>query len=455
MVSTRNGCVSALLLALLLFIPTGCTTAPAPSPTYCSPSDHEVAPATTAWLREKAIPLADNSARDWQDLGPLKQMIGEARIVALGEATHGTREFFDAKRRLLQFLVEQMGFNTFAIEANGPEADRINAYLQTGQGDPAQLLAALQVWPWNTREVLEMIEWMRAHNRQAGDGTTLTFRGFDMQLPRAAMDDLVRYMQQVDPSNNQTESALACYRQFQDATFGYATVDPATQQKCREGLERVYAELQRQRAAYEQESSPEEYQRALRAARLTLQAEERYRTMANRDLRDAFMAENLTWILDNGGPQAKVILWAHNTHVDAALPMTKSMGTYLRERFGREYLSMGFAFYRGSFNAMEFDSAKNRYGAVAIQQAALPPANSHESYFHAVGLPRFLLDLRELESEENAETVWMTGPHPFRSIGAVYDPSRPLDYCYDARLPEEFDLIVYFDETSPSELLSK
>ncbi len=450
----RNKPVFALLLTPLFLILAGCTPAPPTGPSYCSASK-EKTPQSTAWLAEHAIPFADSSASGSQDLMPLKQMIGNARVVALGEATHGTSEFFETKRRLLEFLVEQMGLNTFAMEVNGPEADRIDDYMQRGTGDPEELLAGLNVWPWNSHEVLTMIEWMRTHNQNAGTKTAVTFNGFDMQLPHAAMDDVARYVRKVDPANQQTESAFACYRQYRDATFAYASVDPTTQKKCREGLEQVYDDLEQQRTRYEEASSAAEYARALHEARLVLQAEERYRTMANRDLRDQFMAENVEWMLDQAGPQSKAVLWAHNTHVDAALPMTKSMGAYLRKAFGSQMVSVGFSFYAGSFNAMAGDSGNKWHSGVGVHVAATPPADSYESYFHRIGLPRFMLDLRALPAEENSDVAWMLGPHPFRSIGTAYDPSKPLDYCYDARLPDEFDLILYFDETSPSKLLGK
>lgn len=385
---------------------------------------------------------------------PMGKLVGEARIVALGEATHGTHEFFETKRQLVQFLVETMGFNTVAMEVSGPKADRINEYVQTGRGDPAQLLTALQVWPWDTKEVLDMIEWMRGYNDKQGNRARVSFRGFDMQLPRSAIDAVANYTDRVDPTDRAIEAGLECFRRYQDVTFGYSTADGDVQKRCREGLQHVWDTLTQRRERYEQASSISEYASVLHNARLVLEAEERYRTMGNRDLRDAFMAENVEWILDNAGPDAKVILWAHNTHVDAALPMTRSMGSYLRERFGDKLVSIGFDFYGGSFNATALDTAKSRYGQIGVHDSRTPPSDSYESYLHAAGLDHFVLSLRDLEQEETtAETEWLSGPHPFRSIGTAYDPSRPLDYCYNARLPDEFDLILYIDDTTPSKLL--
>ena len=138
------------------------------------------------WIKSQAVPLKTVAAGNgFADMAPLKKMIGDARIVALGEATHGTREFFQLKHRMLEFLATEMGFTIFSIEANMPEAYRINDYVLTGAGDPAELLRGMYFWTWDTEEVLELIRWMRRYN-EAGKGK-LEFTGFDMQTPTVAM----------------------------------------------------------------------------------------------------------------------------------------------------------------------------------------------------------------------------------------------------------------------------
>src|SRR5262249_21966256 len=139
------------------------------------------------WVRGHAIRLTTAEAgHGFADLQPLTRVIGEARIVSLGEATHGSREFFQLKHRMLEFLATEMGFTIFTIEANMPEAYRLNDYVLNGTGDPAQLLRGLGFWTWDTEEVLDMIRWMRAFN-QSGKGR-VEFTGFDMQKPTAAQD---------------------------------------------------------------------------------------------------------------------------------------------------------------------------------------------------------------------------------------------------------------------------
>jgi hypothetical protein len=150
-------------------------------------SPHPSAQQPVDWIRKNAIALQTVEAGNgFNDLQPLKKVVGDARIVAIGEATHGTREFFQLKHRMIEFLANQMGFTIFSIEANMPEAHRLNDFVLNGNGDPKQLLKGMYFWTWNTEEVLNMILWMREFNR-SGKGR-IEFTGFDMQTPTVAMD---------------------------------------------------------------------------------------------------------------------------------------------------------------------------------------------------------------------------------------------------------------------------
>jgi len=176
-----------------------------------------------AWVRTHAIPLKTVEASNgFTDLQPLKPMIGGARIVSLGEATHGSREIFQLKHRMVEFLATEMGFTIFAIEANMPEAYRVNDYVVNGTGDPAQLLRGMYFWTWDTDEVLTMIKWMRAFN-QSGKGR-IEFTGFDMQTPTVALDLARQFVAENEPGYLATfaEAATLVSRSNANA-FGVAT----------------------------------------------------------------------------------------------------------------------------------------------------------------------------------------------------------------------------------------
>ncbi len=408
-------------------------------------------PALVVWLKEHAIPFSSTQpGNGFTDLQPLKQIIGDARIVALGEGTHGTHEFFTMKHRLLEFLVKEMGFTLFAIEAAWAEANLINEYVHTGKGDPAQLLAGLCFWTWNTQEVLDMILWMRAYNEQEGNTRKVSFFGCDMQAFHIAMDNVLAYLQKVDPEKVATVEALyATWRSYRSRIHEYDDEPPLVRAQCRENLQRVYDILLMHRFTYEALSSSEEYALARQSARVVLQSEEVF-SADDYAKRDRYMAENVSWLLEQAGADAKIVLWAHNGHVstDAYHYGYKSMGSYLRERYREKMLVWGFCFYQGSFNAIDIDRHK-----LLAHRAALPPGNSYEHLFHQAGLPCMFLDLRTVKAGSSV-TDWLSGPHSLRSVGAGYADSWPEHCFYSSRLPNEFDGIIYLQDTTPSRLLS-
>jgi erythromycin esterase len=449
-----------ILLLMLAFALTTCARVEPVSNTPTSPVEGErppeqernVAPEISNWLRENAIPFDTTEPdSDFDDLMPLKEIIGDSRVVALGEATHGTHEFFQMKHRLLRFLVEEMGFNTFAIEANWPEANLVNDYVHTGEGDPAKLLKGLHFWTWDTQEVLDMIRWMRVHNENPGDAPKVSFFGFDMQYSGMAMDNVVEYIQQVDPENApQLAAYYDCFRDYENKMQDYAGLPSSTKSECRGNLQAAYDWLNQWQDSYEEHSSSKAFARALQNARIVLQAEDSYGDRVY-VLRERYMAENVTWLLDQAGPEAKIVLWAHNGHVGTSPTATKSMGTYLQERYGDEMVVFGFSFYSGAFNAIRGSDGSGQYGMTEFQ-IALPPEESYEHYFHSAGCPRFFLDLRDIQAGSSA-TDWLLTPHPFRSIGAIYDQSGPQQYFRIASLPQMFDALIYLQDTTPSLLL--
>jgi erythromycin esterase-like protein len=178
------------------------------------------------WIRSHAVPLKTPEAGNgFDDMRPLRAVIGDARIVSLGEATHGSREFFQLKHRMLEFMASEMGFSIFAIEANLPEAYRLNDYVLEGKGDPAELLRGMYFWTWDTEEVLAMIRWMREFNK-SGKGR-VQFTGFDMQTPTVAAN-IVRdftslydapFLADVDEAKKMSETSNLS----DAASFGVAT----------------------------------------------------------------------------------------------------------------------------------------------------------------------------------------------------------------------------------------
>jgi erythromycin esterase len=407
-----------------------------------------ISPEIVEWLKQNVIPFeTDDPNHSKDDLVCLKTIIGDARIVALGEATHGTREFFRMKHRILKFLTEEMEFNLFGIEATFPESILVNEYVHTGIGDPAQLLAGLYFWTWNTQEVLDMILWMRRHNADPDNVKKISFYGFDMQFPEKAMDYVINYLEKVDPI--QAEKAAELYtpfRSYQDRTHEYRYAPDEVKAICQNNVREVYEILKDNNSLYEDISEPQEFAFSFQNARVVVQSEDYHsKRNPNQHVRDIYMAENANWLLEQFGPEAKVVLWAHNMHIED-IGSQKTMGSILKERYQDDLVICGFSFYKGYFNALSSNAPLLTYYAPA------PLLNSYAYYFRSSYIPRFFLDLRYLEFDSNA-SEWLLGPLLWRSIGAYYYNNVPEYHFQSRHLPLEYDVIIYFQDTTASILL--
>ena len=384
-----------------------------------------------AWLRKQAIPLrtVDPSA-DIEELRALRPLARGARIVGLGEGTHGTREFFHMKHRLMRWLVEREGFSIIAIEDQLSHVRELNEYVRTGRGDPRSLMKRSH-HVWRTEEVLALIEWMRAHNA-SGRGRRVEFWGFDTQVPYQATDSVRAFVARADPG------LLPQFeREFTEAGDMWrsrGTVeDIAKLQAWRPAAERVLSHLTANRDRYLARFDTVQVEWAIQYARLVQQGIE---GMLPGGLpRDGSMARTVSWILQQR-PGAKAVLWAHNGHIGRR---AEQMGQYLAHEYGDTYRPLGFALGGGRYSARR----GARGGEVASWAAVLAPAGSVEAALRATRLPIYALDLRV--SRGAADGRWLLEPHDFRSIG-----DGPVDDQFiTARVAEEFDFLIYVDQTTP------
>jgi erythromycin esterase len=250
-----------------------------------------------------------------------------------------------------------------------------------------------------------------------------------------AKDNVTQYMQKVDPqAAKQIAGDYSCY--------------PGASVACQKKLQSVYDWLDQHQADYSAKSSDGEFSLALQSAREVIQSQDFSSNNNNGLIRDRYMAENVTWVLNQAGPNAKIVLWAHNGHVGmSAEENFQTMGDHLRKQYGNQMVVFGFSFYQGSFNA---------YGTTTLQtfHVDAPPVNSYESFFQDAGLPRFFLDLRSVKPGA-AASDWLLTPHPFRSIGTGYNPNDMQLGFETAALARVFDVVIYFQDTSPSLILNQ
>ncbi len=382
-------------------------------------------PGHVNWLRRNAIPVATTLAGNgFADLQPLHDVIGDARIVALGEATHGTSEFFRMKHRLTEFLASEKGFSLFAIEAGMAEASRINDFVLTGQGDPAELLEGLRSQVWNIQEVLDLILWMRDFNA-SGQGR-IQFTGFDMQSSALAAQNVRIFLAQAEPAYIPT--ANAAFARIAAAEFrGRATAADAAAARS------IYEHLSAQRDVYLQTIAREQVDWAIQNARLVVQRAE---SLAGITSRDRSMATNVEWILDQAPAGSKIVLWAHNGHVNRNPGW---MGDFLDQRYGDEMYVLGFAFGEGRYSAI------GRGFLPGIHEALPPVPGSLETFLGAAGIPRFILDLRP----GHLPGKWFDEPRNFRSIGSAAVRCA----FYPIVAADHYDGLIWIDPTNPSQLL--
>jgi erythromycin esterase len=413
-----------------------------------------------AWLATVAVPLATTQpGTDLADLAPLRAMVGPAHLVGMGEGTHGTREFFQLKHRVFEFLVREMGFTHFAIEATWSEANDVNTYVLTGQGDPARLLSRLYFWTWNTQEVLALIEWMRQWNVTAPASRRVQFLGFDMQYPGAAMDSVAAFVGRVDPANlSFVAGRYACFAPYRNngAVFSqsqtaYAALPQAERDACHRALQEVFALISADSILYSRASSDSAYSIVLHSARAVEQFEDMAAvsnsSSASILVRDRSMAENVQWLMRQAGPGARMMLWAHNGHVAS---VSGWMGGALRTAYGDDYVNLGFLFGTGGFNAYGFEGG--RYTSLRAFSASLVPEGSLESVFVATGRPLLLFDTRLIAGGGSAAAP-LAGPISMRSIGAVYNPAYEANTFVSAVFPSDYQLLMFVQSAAPSTLL--
>ncbi|HME90432.1 MAG TPA: erythromycin esterase family protein, partial [Myxococcaceae bacterium] len=409
-----------------------------------SPADQRPPQEVIEWLRVNAISLATPEAgHGFNDLQQLKQVVGNARVVALGEATHGTREFFQLKHRMFEFLATEMGFTVFAIEASYPEALMVNDYVLNGKGDPTDALAAMRFWTWNTEEVLELIQWMRRYNEDSRHKAKLEFYGFDMQSPSGAIQQAVEYLQRVDPTFARDVATIVAPLDNDFDAQNYAQLPAARAAMVAEGVARILKRLDDNKDRYLRSSSAREWVEARMNAKVAIQGAELARRK-DYAFRDRSMAENIKAVLDQQAPGTRLVVWAHNAHVSKGQSAVgDSMGRHLANMFGTDLVVFGFAFNQGSFQAIQMPFGKGGLTTFTVPPAA--PGSLDASLATAGKL--FAIDLRGAPPD-SIVAEWLASPLQHREIGAGFSYESAEAFLTYTVPRHQFDALLFVDNTS-------
>ncbi len=419
-------------------------------------------------VRDAAYPLTGSAA----DYDPLLEMVGDARFVLIGEASHGTHEFYRARADITQRLIEERGFTAVAVEADWPDAYRVNCFVRGASGDPDAnaALSGFQRfprWMWRNRVVLEFVDWLRAHNDALPASEPKTgFYGLDLYSLGESIEAVIGYLDEVDPeAARRARARYACFDHFSDdpQAYGFAT-SYGTTEPCQDAVVEQLVELRRRAAELTRQDgqvAEDEFFAAEQNARLAQNAEAYYRAMfhgrvSSWNLRDRHMAETLEALvahLDRNGRRTKVVVWAHNSHLgDArATEMGESgelnLGQLVRERVKRDAVLVGFSTYQGTV------TAATDWGDPGERKRVRPGLpGSYEELFHETELPGFLLPLRD--GGEAAGRL--REPRLQRAIGVIYRPeTERWSHYFHARLADQFDALLHLDETRALEPLDQ
>lgn len=389
------------------------------------------------------------------DLNPLMDRIGSARIVLLGEATHGTSEFYQMRARITRDLIVNKGFDLIAIEADWPDAARVDHYVRHFQYPPSEwtAFARFPTWMWRNMEVRDFVSWLRKHNGTVGPSQRVAFHGLDLYSLYDSIRSVLDYLDDVDPESAMVaRERYGCLTPWQrdPATYGHAALTGAYP-TCESDVVRTLTDLLEKRRSYA-EHDGERFLDAEQNARLVASAERYYRIMyygsrASWNLRDTHMFETLKNLLAFHGRDSKVVVWAHNSHVgnagatEMAIRGEHNVGQLCRKEFGDQAYLVGFGTHSGTVAAASvWDSP------MEIKTVRPALADSYEQLFHTTGLARLMLGLRG--RGDLCGPVGLGRERLERAIGVIYRPETELaSHYFRASLPQQFDEYIWFDNT--------
>jgi erythromycin esterase-like protein len=407
-------------------------------------------------------------------LQPLVDAIGNAKVVLIGEATHGTHEFYNTRAELTKALVQQKGFNFIAVEADWPDAYRTNRWVRGASADhdaEAALGDFLRFprWMWRNRDVVDFLGWLRAHNDARPAADRVGFYGLDLYSMHRSIEAVLGYLRAIDPpAAARAQERYSCFETFGDdpQAYGYASrfgLTPGCEDEVMVQLE----DLRRKAFDYANRDgrvAAEEYFFAEQNARLVANAETYYRAMfggraQSWNIRDEHMMETLESLLTHFGPRARAVVWAHNSHLGDARATQMSaggelnLGQLVRERLNLSRHSLGEGGFLIGFTTHEGTvTAAHNWDDPAGRRHVRPSlAGSYERLFHDAGLDKFLLLLRDGPASDALRDERLE-----RAIGVIYRPETERgSHYFRAKLSEQFDAVLHIDITSALEPLER
>jgi erythromycin esterase len=404
-----------------------------------------------AWLRANSLPIQHIEAGNgFADLQPLKTLLNGVKLVGLGETTHGTREFSLFKHRLVEFLVIEMNFTSFAIEASFAACQPINDYILYGIGDRATVLTNQGYIPWDTEEFSVMLDWLRLYNQSVSDEKKVQFYGLDLWRNDIGRNKVLNYLSKFAPERFKATNSLFGALDVEEAKWP-RQIDGETKQTLVQllpQLQDLLDYLNRNKDSFISGSTLDDFTQIMQYTRVMEQW-----ILANAaDLlpgsetknRSKFMADNLMYIIDQARPEAKFVLWAHNGHIAINNSEKDNLGYCLREKYGDRYYAFGFEFYEGSFLARTYipDNVLGELKEITVTPAS---AGTLPWYLSCLGIGDFILNLRTPVGSPVIEQ-WLHNPITAHHANWVCDE---INY-YEMKIGGRYDGFIFIERTTAS-----
>ena len=395
------------------------------------------------------------------DLDALMEDIGDSRIVLIGEASHGTSEFYRMRARITQRLIEEKGFGIVAAEADWPDAAQIDHYVRHRDAPPAdwQAFARFPTWMWRNQETRTFVDWLHARNSDLPYADRTGFYGLDLYSLYTSVQAVLTYLDERDPDlANVARVRYGCLSPWEadPAAYGHAAVT-GKYRDCEHDVTRVLAELMQARMALYEDvteevgENGERFADALQNAQVVANAEKYYRTMyygsrASWNLRDSHMFDTLRSVMAFRGEDSKAVVWAHNSHIGDASATEMSLrgehniGQLCAQAFPKTSYRIGFGTDHGTVAA-----ASNWDAPMEIKQVVPSHRQSHEYQFHLTEVPGLILSIGSASDELRQE---LSKRRLERAIGVIYRPDTELaSHYFEADLAAQFDAYIWIDET--------
>lgn len=406
----------------------------------------------TERLAEAAEPIGSDTTLD-----SLLDRIGESRVVLIGEASHGTSEFYRFRARITRELIERRGFNIVATESDWPDAARVDHYVRDLTTPPSEWRAfsRFPTWMWRNTDVQEFVEWLRRHNATIPHADArIGFYGLDLYSMYTSIDEVLDYLDRVDPeAADDARERYACLTPWErdPATYGRAAAS-GRYRECQREVVDILTALMERRMEYSAHDG-NSFLDAVQNARLVANAEEYYRSIFDGyadswNLRDTHMFDTLNSLLAHHGENARIVVWEHNSHIGdaSATDMTArgqhNVGQLCRQAFGDDAYLIGMGTHTGTVAA-----AHDWGGEMQVMDVMPSLAGSWERLCHDTGIPAFTAPVRRHASADLQRRL--TEERPERAIGVIYRPdTERASHYFHARLGEQFDEYVWFDKTT-------